>query len=93
MPIAQVTLYTLSTCPWCAKAKQFFAERKVPVQVIEYDRADAATQARISQELAAHGVSGYPYAVINGRVVAGYDPMRYATLLLMPPDNQAQPRR
>ena len=85
MPAATVILYTLSTCPWCAKAKRFFAERHVPVRVIDYDLADAATQARISQELNQHGVSGFPYAVINGRVVAGYDPMRYATLLLLPP--------
>ena len=26
----KVSLYTLSTCPWCRKAKQFFAERNIP---------------------------------------------------------------
>ena len=44
----KVTLYTLSTCPWCRKAKKFFAERDIPFTYIDYDLADDSTQERFS---------------------------------------------
>ena len=33
----QVTLYTLSTCPWCRKAKKFFTDNNIPFTDIDYD--------------------------------------------------------
>ena len=26
----KVSMYTLSTCPWCRKTKQFFTEHNIP---------------------------------------------------------------
>ncbi len=76
-----VSMYTLSTCPWCRKAKKFFAERNIPFTYIDYDLADEATQERISQELDAAGASGFPFVKIGDQVVSGYQPARYSSLL------------
>jgi glutaredoxin len=77
----KVTMYTLSTCPWCRKTKQFFTEHNIPFDYTDYDLADAATQAKITQELDAEGAGGFPLVRISGQVVKGYQPLRYAELL------------
>ena len=77
----QVTLYTLSTCPWCRKAKKFFTDNNIPFTDIDYDLADEATQGKILNELDANGATGFPYAKISNQVIVGYQPERYATAL------------
>jgi glutaredoxin len=77
----KVSMYTLSTCPWCRKTKKFFAERNIPFTYIDYDLADEATQERILQELDAAGVTGFPYVKIGDEVIAGYQPERYSSAL------------
>jgi glutaredoxin len=77
----KVVLYTLSTCPWCRKAKKFFADRSIPFTYIDYDLADEATQGRIMQELDAAGVTGFPYVKIGGEGISGYQPERYSSAL------------
>ena len=62
----KVSLYTLSTCPWCRKAKQFFAQRNIPFTYIDYDLADEPTQEKILQELDAAGATGFPFVKIGG---------------------------
>ncbi len=77
----KVTLYTLSTCPWCRKAKKFFADRNIPFTYIDFDLADETTQSRILQELDAAGATGFPFAKIGNEVISGYQPERYASAL------------
>ena len=77
----KVTLYTLSTCPWCRKAKKFFAEHNVPFTYIDYDLADEATQKKISQELDAAGATGFPFVTIGENVISGYQPDAYSHAL------------
>ena len=77
----KVTLYTLSTCPWCRKAKKFFAERNIPFTYIDYDLADEATQAKILRELDAAGATGFPFAKIGDEVISGYQPEAYEKAL------------
>jgi glutaredoxin len=76
-----VSMYTLSTCPWCRKAKQFFRERHIPFEFTDYDLADETTQGKILRELEAEGVNGFPFVRIDGQSVEGYQPARYAELL------------
>jgi len=77
----KVSLYTLSTCPWCRKAKQFFTERKIPFTYIDYDLADEATQGKILQELDAAGATGFPFVKIGDQAIAGYQPELYSKAL------------
>jgi glutaredoxin len=81
MVMKKVTMYALSTCPWCRKTKKFFTEHNVPFSNIDYDLADEATQARISQELDAAGASGFPFVRIGDESISGYQPARYAKAL------------
>ena len=77
----KVSMYTLSTCPWCRKTKNYFTEHHIPFDFIDYDLADETTQSRIIEELDAKGVNGFPYVKIDNNVIVGYNPNRYAELM------------
>jgi len=77
----KVNMYTLSTCPWCRKTKNYFTEHKIPFTYIDYDLADEATQSRISDELDAVGATGFPFVKIDDEFIMGYQPERYTKAL------------
>ena len=77
----KVSMYALSTCPWCRKTKTFFKEHGVPFDFIDYDLADEATQKRIMVDLDAHQANGFPFVRIGDAVTIGYNPERYKELL------------
>jgi glutaredoxin len=79
--VEKVTMYTLSTCPWCRKTKKFFSEHNIPFEFTDYDLADEATQDKIMAELDAAGANGFPFVRIGDRVVVGYQPDVYAKLM------------
>jgi glutaredoxin len=78
MSMKQVSMYTLSTCPWCRKTKKFFTERNIPFTYVDYDVADAATQDAITRELDAAGATGFPFVRIDDEIIVGWQPERYA---------------
>jgi glutaredoxin len=78
MTMKKVSMYTLSTCPWCRKTKKFFAERNIPFTYVDYDLADAATQDAITRELDAAGATGFPFVRIDDEIIVGWQPERYA---------------
>ena len=78
---SKVSMYTLSICPSCDKAKKFFIERHIPFQFTNYDLADQITQDKILQELEAEEVEAFPFVRMCDETVQGYDPERYAKLL------------
>ena len=77
----EVSMYTLSVCPSCDKAKKFFTERHIPFQFVNYDLADQATQDKILREVEAEELQAFPYVRIGDQTIQGYDPRRYAKLL------------
>ena len=77
----KVTVYTLSTCPWCRKTKIFFKENDVPFTYIDYDLADEQTQRRIIKEVDAAGANGFPFVKIDDEIIVGYRPESYAKAL------------
>ena len=79
--MAKVTMYTLSTCPWCRKTKKFFTEHNIPYDYTDYDLADEATQDKIMRDLDANGATGFPFVRIGDQVVIGWQPAVYAKLL------------
>jgi glutaredoxin len=76
-----VELYTLSTCPWCRKAKAFLSDKSVDYSYIDYDLADEHTQGRIQEEMLARHASAFPFAKIGDDFIVGYNPEAYARLL------------
>jgi glutaredoxin len=79
--MVKVIMYTLTTCPWCRKAKNFFTENNIPFEYTDYDIADEETQDRIMQELDEAGADGFPFVRIGDQVVSGYQPEKYSELL------------
>lgn len=77
----KVSMYTLSTCPWCRKTKKFFTDHDIPFEYIDYDLADEATQERIMTELDAEGATGFPFVRIGDQAVIGYQPNVYGKIL------------
>jgi len=80
----KVSMYTLSTCPWCMKTKKWFTEHKVPFDYVDYDLADETTQGRIVREMDQAGASGFPFVKIGDQVVEGYQPKKFAQMLGIP---------
>ncbi len=81
MTTPPVTIYSLTTCGWSAKAKAYFRQRGVNAFVIEYDTAGPDLQRKIADEMRREGASGFPFVRIGGQAVKGYDPARYDALL------------
>jgi len=79
--VKKVSVYALSTCPWCMKTKEYFEKHHIPFESTDYDLADEGTQAKIVRELDAAGASGFPFVRIGDDVVEGYQPARFAELL------------
>jgi glutaredoxin len=78
----KVTMYTLSTCPWCRKTKQFFKSKEVPFEYTDYDLSTEEVQEKIVKEIEGSGLQlAFPYVKINGAIVVGYNPERYSELL------------
>ena len=76
-----VTIYSLTTCGWSRKAKEYFKQRGIKAFVIEYDTAGPDLQQKISAEMRKERADGFPFVRIGGRVVKGYDPATYDRLL------------
>jgi glutaredoxin len=78
----KVKMYTLSTCLWCKRTKQFFEERGVPFEAVDYDKMDEAEQERIMAEMREKGGGGsFPYVCIGDKVIQGYEPEEFERLL------------
>ena len=77
-----VELYTMSTCPWCKKAKAFLDDRKVVYTYVDFDLADEVMQTRIQEEMLARNASAFPFAKFGeDDFIVGYNPEAYARLL------------
>ena len=77
-----VELYTMSTCPWCKKAKAFLDDRKVVYTYVDFDLADEVMQTRIQDEMLARNASAFPFAKFGkDDFIVGYNPEAYARLL------------
>jgi len=77
--IMKVFLYTLSTCPWCHKAKQFFKMKQIPFDYVDYDLQPELEQEKIIEKmLELTGNRSFPVVIIGSQIVVGYDPEKYS---------------
>ncbi len=80
--MAKVFMYTLSTCPWCRKTKQFFKDKNIPFDYIDYDLQGEEEQEKIMKEMAMLGGGmAFPFVKIGDVIVVGYNPEKYSELL------------
>jgi len=74
----EVFVYTLSTCPWCRKTKQWFADSNVPFEYVDVDLLPEGEQdAAAAKAYELSGGRRYPVVVINGDVVVGHNPGKF----------------
>lgn len=83
MATPPVLLVTLTTCGHCAEAKAYFQKRGIVPTVIEFDKVGVDLKRRIASDMRANHVEGFPFVMIGGRAVNGYDPAAYERLLSM----------
>ncbi len=78
----KITIYSLSTCLWCKKTKQYFEDKKVPFDTVDYDKQDPGKQAEIRKEMKGAGCdTSFPFIKIGGTCTQGYDPAEFERLL------------
>jgi glutaredoxin len=74
----EVYVYSLSTCPWCRKTKQWLADSKIPFETVDIDTLEADEQDAVADK--AYELSGgrrLPVTVINGEVIVGFSPKKF----------------
>lgn len=74
----EVLVYALSTCPWCRKTKQWFADSGVPFEAVDVDTLpDAEQDAAAAKAYELSGGRRFPVVVINGEVIVGHSPDKF----------------
>ena len=79
--MARVFMYTLSTCPWCRKTKQFFKKSNIPFDYVDYDLQGEEEQQKIIDEMTKAGGMAFPFVKIGDQIVVGYNPEKYSELI------------
>lgn len=74
--MADVKVFTSSTCPYCISAKEYLKEKGV-----EYTEKNVQTDKEARKELMAMGHMGVPVLVIDGEEIVGFDKEKIDTLL------------
>ncbi len=78
----RVTLYGLSTCGWCKRAKELFDSQGVEYDYIFVDQCQGDERTEASAKVRELNPRGsYPTVQIDSEVVAGYDEERLMELL------------
>jgi glutaredoxin-like protein NrdH len=79
----RITLFALSTCMWCKKCKKWLDERGVEYRYIDVDQINSETKAEIIKCLRMNynGRISYPFLIVDGEAVVGYDPSKYEKLI------------
>jgi len=69
-----VKIYTRDNCPYCVRAKDFFAKKNITVQEVKVER-DIARDSYFTLT----GMKTVPAIYINGKLIGGYtDLVEYA---------------
>jgi glutaredoxin-like protein NrdH len=68
-----VRLYTLSTCVWCKRTKEFLSENEVEYEYIDVDLCTAEEGEEIQRNiLSLGGRLTFPAIVIDGKLINGF---------------------
>ena len=67
--MANITIYSTPTCPYCNMVKQFLKEKDIAFT--DYNVADDQDKAK--EMLEKSGQSGVPVIDIDGKIIVGFD--------------------
>lgn len=80
----QVTVYALSTCPYCNMTRKFLSEKGVDFEAIEVDVLEGqAKQDAIARVKELSGGTSFPVVVIADEVIVGFNKGRIKKLLAL----------
>ncbi len=78
----KITLYALSTCPFCRMAKGYFDKRDIEYEGIDVDMLNEKEKEETIQEVQKiSGRRAFPVIVIGEEVIVGYDELRIGEVL------------
>ena len=71
-----ITIYSLSTCIWCRKTKQFLKDSGLKYEAVDVDLLGLAEKEKVMDEIRKWNPScSFPTVVINRKhCVVGFDP-------------------
>lgn len=72
-----VKIYSTPSCPWCARAKEFFKDNKVSFQDVDVS-SDVAAAREMVQKSKQMGV---PVIDFNGEIIVGFNEPRLRELI------------
>jgi len=78
----KITLYALSTCPFCRMAKGYFDKRDIQYEGVDVDLLEEKKKEETIREVQKiSGRRAFPVIVIGGEVIVGYDELRISEAL------------
>ena len=79
----KVFIYTLSTCGWCKRTKEFLKEEGVEYEYLDVDTCTSEERRDAIEDLRGRGAPmGFPLAIIDDEtIISGYEPDAYREAL------------
>ncbi len=79
----RVTLFALSTCPYCRMTKKFLDETGVEYELTEVDSLEGEEkESAVAEVKRLSGGTSFPVVVVNDEVIVGFNKKRIKELLL-----------
>ncbi len=78
------TIFTLSTCGWCKKCKQYLNDKNIKYRYVDIDKIDPSEKSKVLAYLRENYKPeriSYPFVVCDDKFVVGYDPTKYEKLI------------
>jgi glutaredoxin-like protein NrdH len=77
-----ITVYALSTCPYCKMARQYLTDNDVQFDVVEVDLLEGEAKAAAVDEVKRlSGGTSFPVIVIGDEAIVGFNKSRVRELL------------
>jgi glutaredoxin len=79
----KVFLYTLSTCGWCKRTKEFLKENGVAYEYLDVDKCTSDERKKAIEYMKSKKASmGFPLAIIDDEIlISGFKPDKYKEVL------------
>ncbi|MDY0087087.1 MAG: glutaredoxin family protein [Coriobacteriia bacterium] len=78
----QVTLYALSTCPYCKMTKRFLDSNSIEYKLVEVDQLEGQEKDdAIAEVRSISGGASFPVIVVGDEVIVGFNKKRIKELL------------
>ena len=78
------TIFTLSTCMWCKKCKQYLKDKNITYRYVDVDKIDPSEKSKALAYLREYYKPeriSYPFVVCDDKFVVGYNPGKYEELI------------